>query len=286
MLTEHGCKIAPSTYYEYRRRRVTRRQIRDRHLVDVMVAERAEDPMITRFGARKMWLHLRGEGIDVARCTVERLFRGQGRQGSVRRRKFKPAPSDGTPRPDDHVERQFWSAHPNRLWVTDFTYVPTWSGMVYVAFIIDVFSRRIVGWRAASRMTTPLVLDALEHALWARGLTGPGQGRDLVHHTDAGSQYVSIAMSERLAEAGITASAGSNHDPYDNASAESTIGLYKTELIRPEGPWRGVDDVEAATLRWVDFYNHRRPHEALDDLTPQAAEDLYHDHHHQLQPTG
>ncbi len=217
---------------------------------------------LTRFGARKMWLHLRSKGHDVARCTIERLYRIQGWQGAMRRRTVKPVPSDGTSRPAGRIGRGFWAARPNRLWVADFSYVPTWSGMVYVAFGIDVFSRRVVGWRAATRMTTDLVLDAFEHAWWSRRQHGIQRLDGLVHHTDAGSQYVSFALTQRLVEEGVDPSVGSNHDPYDNALAESTIGLFKAELIRPDGPWRNVEHVELETLRWVDFYNTIRPHEA------------------------
>lgn len=282
-MREHGCQIAPSTYYEARQRRASARTLRDQQLVELMRQLREANRFLTRFGARKMWILLRSQGHDVARCTIERLYRAQGWQGATRRRRFKPMPSDGTPRPADLVDRGFWAARPNRLWVADFSYVPTWSGMVYVAFVIDVFSRRIVGWRAATRMTTDLVLDALEQALWSRKQQGITSFAGLVHHTDAGSQYVSFALTQRLVEAGVDPSVGSNHDPYDNALAESTIGLFKAELIRSEGPWRNVEHVELETLRWVDFYNTIRPHEALDDLSPIQAEDL---HYHRLKLTA
>ncbi|WP_107705906.1 MULTISPECIES: IS3 family transposase [Nocardioides] len=286
VLSEHGAKIAPSTFYEVRSRRPSRRQVRDAELVALIEAERERQKFIRRFGARKMWLHLRGQGHDVARCTIERIYRQQGWVGALRQRHFKPHPSDGSPRPVDLVDREFWAARPNQLWVADFTYVPTWSGMVYVAFVFDVFSRRIVGWRAATRMTTDLVLDTLEHAIWTRQQAGVTDLTGLVHHTDAGSQYVSFAFTERLVEAGVDPSVGSVGDAYDNALAESQIGLYKAELIRPEGPWRGVEHVELETLNWVDFFNNERPHQALADLTPMAAEELHYAAKNDLMPTG
>ena len=178
-------------------------------------------------------------------------------------------------RPADLVDRQFSAPAPNRLWVADFTYVATWAGMVYVAFVFDVFSRRIVGWRADTRMTTPLVLDALEMALWTRHKDGVTALAGLVHHNDAGSQYTSIAFTERLCQAGVDPSVGSVGDAYDNALAESQIGCYKTELINPDSPWRDLAQVEAATLDWVDWFNTERPHESIDDLTPIEAEQLH-----------
>jgi putative transposase len=178
------------------------------------------------------------------------------------------------------VQRQFTADRPNRLWVADFTHVPTWSGMVYVAFVIDAYSRRIIGWRAATSMKTALVLDALEMALWTRGRHGHADLTGLVHHHDAGSQYTSIAFTERLAAAGVDASVGSVGDAFDNALAESTIGLFKTELIKPRGPWRTCDQVEIATLEYVDWYNHRRAHSGAADLPPAAFEAL----HHRIEP--
>jgi putative transposase len=289
VLKQHGIKIAPSTYYEARNRnrKPSRRTLRDAEIVALIEAERARQKLLARFGARKMWLHLRGRGHDVARCTVERLYRQQGWVGALRQRRLKPVPGiEVGPRPLDLVDRQFWASRPNQLWVADFPYVPTWSGMVYVAFVFDVFSRRIVGWRAATRMTTDLVLDTLEHAIWTRQQAGVTDLSGLVHHTDAGSQYVSFAFTERLVEAGVDPSVGSVGDAYDNALAESQIGLYKAELIRPEGPWRGVEHVELETLNWIDFFNTERPHEAIDDLTPMAAEELHYASQNELEPTG
>jgi putative transposase len=227
-------------------------------------------------GSRKMWLRLRGQGHEVARCTVERIMRQRGWEGARRGRPVRTTvASEHDNRPADLVQRQFTAAAPNRLWVADFTYVPAWDGMVYVAFVIDAFSRRITGWRAATTMTTALVLDALEHAVWTRARDGVTGLAGLVHHTDAGSQYTSIAFTERLVQAGAGPSVGSVGDAYDNALAETTIGLFKTELIKAEGPWRDLDQVEAATLEWVHWYNTERTHQATDDLTPIAAEELH-----------
>ncbi len=286
VLAEHGIKIAPSTYYDARSRQPSKRALRDAELVALIEAERSRQKLLARLGARKMWLHLRGKGHDVARCTIERLYRQQGWVGALRQRRLTALPSDGTERPVDLVDRQFWASRPNQLWVADFTYVATWAGMVYVAFVFDVFSRRIVGWRAATRMTTDLVLDTLEHAIWTRHQAGINDLSGLIHHTDAGSQYVSFAFTQRLIDEGVDPSVGSVGDAYDNALAESQIGLYKAELIRPEGPWRGVEHVELETLNWVDFFNNERSHEALDDLTPMAAEELHYAARNELKPTG
>ena len=252
-----------------------------------MVTAREDQKFRRRYGPRKMWLYLRGQGHDVARCTVERLYRREGWVGATRTRRFRTTVGDpAAARPADLVDRQFHAHRPNQLWVADFTYVATWAGTVYVAFVFDVFSRRIVGWRAATRMTTDLVLDTLEHAIWTRRRDGVQDLSGLVHHTDAGSQYVSFAFTERLVEAGVDASVGSVGDAYDNALAESQIGLYKTELIRPEGPWRGVEHVEIETLNWVDWFNNERPHEALSDLAPVTAEQLHYAARNELQPLG
>lgn len=231
-------------------------------------------------GARKLWLALRREGHDIARCTVERLMRELGLEGARRGRRTvttRPGPRDT--RPEDLVEREFVATGPDELWVAHFTYVPTWSGTVYVAFVFDVYSRRILGWRAATSMRTALVLDCLEMALWARRTSGVTDLSGLVHHTDAGSQYTSITFTDRLIEHGIETSVGSVGDAYDNALAESQIGLFKTELIRPHGPWKGIDDVELATLDWVHWFNHERTHGSIDDLTPVEVEAFYYSHH-------
>lgn len=275
VLTEHGITISPSTYYEWIDKAPTAAQHPDAELVAVMIEHRKKRG-VAALGARKMWLRLRRHGVEVARCTVERLYREQGWEGARYGRKPRTTiPSENAARPVDRVERDFAPARPNRLWVADFTYVPTWTGMVYVAFVIDAHARRIIGWRVATRMSTPLVLDALEHAIFTRAnegitdLTGP------VSHSDAGSQHVSIAFTDRLLEAGIDASVGSVGDAYDNALAETTNGSLKTEMINQHGPWRDAGHVEVAVLEWVDFFNTERPHEYLDDLTPLEAETLH-----------
>lgn len=285
VLTEHGCKIAPSTYYDARDRRPSKRKLRDVELIAMIEAER-KNKFVALLGARKMWLRLRGKGHDVARCTVERLMREMGITGVTRAKAPRTTTADPkADRPRDLVDRQFVANRPNELWCADFTYVPTWDGMVYVAFIIDVFSRRIIGWRSATSMTTPLVLDALEMALWTRRKEGVHDLTGLVHHTDAGSQYTSIAFTQRLIEAGVDPSVGSVGDAYDNALAESQIGLYKSELIDHQ-PWRDKEHVEIETLDWVHWFNTERPHESIDDLTPVQAEQLHHAHRTRLAETG
>jgi putative transposase len=260
--------------------------LRDRELITLIEAER-DDRFVRLLGARKMWLRLRAKGHDVARCTVERLFRQLGINGVTRARSPRTTIGDAkAARPADLVDRAFAASRPNQLWCADFTYVPTWHGMVYVAFIFDVFSRRILGWRAATSMTTPLVLDALEMAIWIRRKEGITDLSGLVHHTDAGSQYTSIAFTQRLIDAGVDASVGSVGDAYDNALAESQIGIYKSELIWPHRPWRDVDHVEAETLDWVHWFNTERTHESIDDFTPVQAEQFHYTHQTGLSPTG
>jgi transposase InsO family protein len=241
--------------------------------------DRALTPQISRvyeenfhvYGARKVWRQLGREDFKVARCTVERLMRSLGLQGAVRGRKCRTTiAEEGVGRPLDLVKRQFQASRPNQLWVADFTYVATWAGFVYVAFVIDVFARRIVGWRVARSMRAELVLDALEQALWSRSGT-----KGVVHHSDRGSQYLSIRYSERLAEAKAQPSVGSIGDSYDNALAETIIGLYKTEVIHRRGPWRHLEAVEYATLEWVDWFNHRRLLEPIGNMPPAELEASY-----------
>jgi putative transposase len=273
-LTEHGWQIAASTYRAAVHRPPSARARRDAWLGEQIGRVHADNYGV--YGARKVWLTLNREGVVVARCTVERLMRQLGLRGIVRGKARRTTIADAhVTRPADLVQRRFTTDRPNRLWVADFTYVPTWSGMVYVAFVIDAYSRRILGWRAATAMKTTLVLDALEMALWSRSRHGADL-TGLVHHHDAGSQYTSIAFTERLAAAGVDASVGSVGDAFDNALAESTIGLFKTELIKPRGPWRTCDQVEIATLEYVDWYNHRRPHSGAADLPPATFEALHH----------
>jgi putative transposase len=233
-----------------------------------------------------VWLRLARENITVARCTVERLMVDLGLEGARRGTKKRTTVADPQAhRADDLVERSFNPEAPNVLWVADFTYVSTWSGWVYVAFVIDAFSRRILGWRSSTTMTTPLVLDAIEHAIWTRGREGVTDLSGLIHHNDRGSQYTSLAFTDRLVEAGIEASVGTTGDSYDAALAETINGLYKTELIKPQGPWPAVDQVEVATLEWVDWLPHRRLYEHCDDLPPAEYEALYY-RQHRTQPAA
>ncbi len=260
-------QVAPSSYYAARSRPLSARRVRGEALKVKLQHVHAEQFGV--YGARKLWRQLHREGIPVARCTVERLMRELSLSGVVRGKvKRTTVAGESAPRPADLVERDFHAPAPNRLWVADLTYVPSWSGFVYVAFVIDVYSRSVVGWQASRSLRTELALDALEQALWARN--GPFDG--LIHHSDRGVQYLSIRYTERLAEAGAVTSVGSRGDSYDNALAESVIGLYKAELVHRRGPWRGLDDLELATLEWVDWYNHRRLHSALDYLPPAEYE--------------
>ena len=225
------------------------------------------------YGVRKVWRQLGREGIEVARCTVARLMREMGLKGAVRGKSVKTTVSDrAAPCPLDRVNREFQAPRPNALWVSDFTYVATWAGFVYVAFVIDAYARRIVGWRVSRTAHASFVLDALEQALHERR---PVQGGGLVHHSDRGVQYLSIKYTERLAEAGIEPSVGSVGDSYDNALAETINGLYKTEVIRRRGPWRSLEAVEFATLEWVDWFNNRRLLEPIGNIPPAEAEARY-----------
>ncbi len=225
------------------------------------------------YGADKVWKQLNREGIAVARCTVERLMKQLGLRGVRRGKRVRTTiPEVSAPRPLDRVNRQFKADRPNQLWVSDFTYVSTWQGWLYVAFVIDVFARRIVGWRVSSSMTTDFVLDALEQALYARR---PDNDGTLIHHSDRGSQYVSIRYSERLTEAGIEPSVGSRGDSYDNALAETINGLYKAEMIHRRAPWKTRESVELATLQWVAWFNHHRLMEPLGYIPPAEAEANY-----------
>jgi putative transposase len=270
-------QVAPSTFYARQSRPLSARAVRDAELVPEIVRVWSSN-MHGVYGVDKVWAQLKRERITVARCTVARLMREHGMTGAVRGkppRTTRPDRSAG--RPDDLVQRDFTAAAPNVLWVADLTYVKTFSGWVYVAFIIDVYSRFVVGWQASRSLRTDLALDALEMAIHQRR---PGAG--LVHHNDRGVQYMSIRYTERLAEAGGVVSVGSKGDSYDNALAESFNGLYKTELIRRRGPWRGLDDVEFATLEYVDWFNHRRLHSAIGMLPPAEFET----HHYSQNPTA
>ncbi len=264
-------QIAPSTYYAAKRRPPSARAVRDEDLTVQIV--RVFEANFGVYGARKVWRQLRREGVAVARCTVERLMGELGLAGAVRGKvKRTTIPAEQAQRPGDLVDRRFTAAAPDRLWVADLTYVATWSGFVYVAFVMDAFSRRVVGWRCSTSLRTDLALDALEQGLWQRARHSQDT-TGLIHHSDRGVQYVAIRYTERLAEAGAVASVGSKGDSYDNAAAESLNGLYKTEVIRRQGPWKGLDDVELATLEWVDWYNHRRLHSWCGDRPPAEYED-------------
>ena len=269
--------IAPSTYYEQKARQVDPSRLPERTRRDAALMveiKRVFNENRLVYGARKVWRQLNREGFPVARCTVERLMHQMGLQGVVRGKKVRTTiPDEVAARPADLVERDFTASHPNQLWVADLTYVVTWAGFVYVAFVIDVFSRMIVGWRVSRSLRSDLALDALEQALWARP-----ESRELIHHSDRGVQYVSISYTERLAEAGIEPSVGSVGDSYDNALAETIIGLYKTELIYKDGPWRGVEQVELKTLDWVDWFNNLRLFGPIGNIPPAEYEALYYQH--------
>ena len=268
--------IAPSTYYEViaKRTDVGRLSARARRDMAMKVEiRRVFNENFQVYGVRKVWRQLQREGFDVARCTVARLMRKMGLQGIIRGKPVKTTVSDkSAPCPLDRVNRHFKAPAPNMLWLSDFTYVATWQGFVYVAFVIDAFARRIVGWRASRTAHAGFVLDALDQALHDRR---PVKRGGLVHHSDRGSQYVSIRYSERLAEAGIEPSVGSVGDSYDNALAETINGLYKAEVIHRRGPWRNFEAVEFATLEWVDWFNHRRLLEPIGNIPPAEAEERY-----------
>ena len=267
--------IAPSTYHARVAERADPAKTSARVRQDRMLMERirrVHEADFGVYGARKVWRQLGREGIAVARCTVERLMRRMGLRGAVRGKETRTTIADkAAPCPADKVNRQFRASHPNALWVSDFTYVATWQGFAYVAFVIDVFARRIVGWRVSRTAHADFVLDALERALHDRRPLKGG----LIHHSDRGGQYLAIRYTERLLEAGIEPSVGSVGDSYDNALAETIIGLFKTEVIRPRGPWRNLETVEFATVEWVDWYNNRRLLEPIINIPPAEAEGRY-----------
>ena len=261
-------QIAPSTYYAAKRRPPSARTLSDAALKPEL--RRVHEDNFGVYGARKLWRQLLREGIRVGRDRVARLMRELGIAGVVRGKpKRTTIPAAVAQRPGDLVDRRFRAVAPNRLWVADLTYVRTWSGFCYVAFVIDVYSRRIVGWWVSTSLRTDLALDALEMAIWARRTRDLG---GLVHHSDRGVQYLAIRYTERLTEAGAVGSVGSKGDSYDNALAETVNGLYKAELIWQRGPWRTAEDVELATLAWVDWWNHRRLHGACGDVPPVEYE--------------
>ncbi len=287
------CKVlpvAPSSYYAHLAIRrdpgLASNRVRQ-DAMDSVEVRRVHDESSGRYGARKVWHQLRRENKDVARCTVERLMKVMGLQGVVRGKQvITTNPDTAQPCPpsrafpihcravDDKVNREFKAQSPNQLWVSDFTYVSTWQGMVYVAFVVDVFSRRIVGWRVSTSMTTAFVLDALNQAICQRS---PEKGCGLIHHSDRGSQYLSIKYTERLADAGIDPSVGTVGDSYDNALAESIIGLFKTEVTKLLGPWKSMGQLEWETLKWVDWYNTKRLHSAIGYVTPHETEEMFYE---------
>lgn len=275
---ESICKqlpIAPSTYYEQKAREVDASRLPERRKRDAALLEevkRVHEGSGRRYGARKVWRELLRQGVKVARCTVERLMRQAGLRGVSRggHKVFTTVPDESLERPLDLVQRDFNPAAPNRLWVSDVTYVRTLVGFVYVAFVIDAFSKRIVGWKVSRSLKANLVLDALEQALHARD-----HDRDLVLHSDRGAQYLAIRYTQRLAEAGVAASVGSRGDAFDNALAESINGLYKSEVIHHQGPWVSALEVEVATLNWVHWYNHERLYEVLGYVPPAEYEEAY-----------
>lgn len=270
--------VAPSTYYDHAARRADPSKASPREQRDKVLCrhiQRIWDENFQVYGARKIWLQLGREGIQVGRCVVERLMRWMGLKGAVRGKTIKTTISDpNLPCPQDRVKRNFHADRPNALWVSDFTYVPTTSGFVFVAFVIDVFARYIVGWRVSHSAKTDFVLDALNQALCARNPVG-----NLIHHSDRGVQYVSIRYTNRLLEAGIEASVGSVGDSYDNALAETINGLYKTEIIHRRS-WKTIQQVELATLEWVDWFNNRRILQPIGNISPAEAEAKYYEQTH------
>jgi transposase InsO family protein len=268
--------IAPSTCHAHLARRADPSRLPDRARRDAdlkVEIQRVFEENFRVYGVRKIWRQLRREGFPAPRCTVARLMRDMGLRGAIRGKPMRTTISDkAAPCPLDHVNRQFCAPAPDRLWLADFTYVATWAGFVHVAFVIDAYARRIVGWRVSRTAHADFVLDALEQALHDRRPTN----RDgLIHHSDRGAQYVSIKYTERLAEAGIEPSVGSVGDSYDNALAETINGLYKAEVIHRRGPWRSFDAVEFATLEWVDWFNNRRLLEPIGNIPPAEAEERY-----------
>ena len=264
--------IAPSTYHDHvaRRRAPSRRSPRAKRDEALKIeVRRVYEENFRVYGVRKVWRQLRREGFDIARCTVSRLMRRMGLEGAIRGKTIRTTVQDkAAPCPLDHVNRVFHAPAPNTLWLSDFTYVSTWSGFGDVAFVIDAYARRIVGWRVSRTAHTSFVLDALEQALHERR---PAHRAGLVHHSDRGSQYVSIRYTERLAEAGVEPSVGSVGDSYDNALAETINGPYKAEVIHRRGPWRSFEAVEFATLEWVDWFNNRRLPESIGNIQPVEA---------------
>jgi putative transposase len=274
VLTQHGAPIAPSTYYAAKSRPPSPRAVRDARLKAEITRVWKDNREV--YGADKVWLELNRQGVRAARCTTKRLMRQLGLQGVRRGKKIRTTvPGKDGQRAGDLLNRDFTAPAPNRRWVADFTYVAAWCGIVYVAFVVDIYSRAIVGWAAATHKRTKLVLDALQMALWRRDRDVHPAGPGLVHHSDAGSRYTSFVFTAHLIEAGVDASIGTVGDALDNALMESTIGLYKTELIKKEGPWRSLADVELATADYVDWFNTKRLHTAIGGIPPADYEAAY-----------
>ncbi|MFI6744525.1 IS3 family transposase [Nonomuraea sp. NPDC050451] len=285
VLTEHGCPISTSTYYAAKNRPPSARALRDAEL-DAHI-QRIHAANYGVYGARKIWHQLQREGHRVARCTVERRMRALGLQGARRGKKVRTTIADpGHERAADRLQRDFTATRPNAAWVADFTHVAAWCGIVYVAFVVDIYSRAVVGWAASLTKHTTLVLDALDMALWRRERIGRPVEPGLIHHSDAGSQYTSFRFTTHLLATEIDASIGTVGDALDNALMESQIGLYKTELIKPRGPWRSLADVELATAEWVDWFNATRLHSAIGHLPPEEYEALYYAQHQPSEPAG
>jgi len=285
VLTEHGMAVAPSTYYEHRSRRPSARMLADAAVIDAIWRLRRDQPLTRVLGSRKTWIMLRGNGIDVARCTIERVMREMDWHGASKKKTPRTTVGDlRAERAKDLVDRHFYAAAPNRLWVADFTYCRTAGGWAYTAFVTDVFARKIVGWKVSSQMTVDLVTEAISHAIDSRHRCGTTDLSDLVHHSDAGAQYTALAFGQRLAEAGITPSIGSVGDSYDNALAESVNADYKNELVDNGPRFPGVAELSLATAEWVAFYNRVRPHSYCHDLTPDHAEQLHYDRQCSLDP--
>lgn len=279
-LTAAGTQIAPSTYYAFKTRPPSKRAIRDEELL--VQIRRVHAKNFGVYGAKKLHAQLRREGISVARCTVERLMRAEGLRGISREKGPRTTlPGDGPDSRPDLVERDFTATAPNQLWVADITYCRTFAGWVYAAFVIDVFSRRVVGWQLSKSLRTDLALDALEMGIWTREHAGHDVS-GLTHHSDKGVQYVAIRYTQRLAEAGAVASVGSTGDSYDNALAEAFNSLFKAELVRNHGPWKNIDELEIATAEYIDWFNHRRLHGEIGMIPPVELEENY--HHHQTVP--
>lgn len=275
-LEQTPAEIAPSTYYAAKSRPESARAARDRELADKI--ERVHEDNYGVYGARKVWAELNRHGVEVARCTVERLMREIGLRGLLRDKSARTTrPAAETGRPADLVKRDFTATRVNELWVADITYVRTAAGWVYAAFVLDVFSRVIVGWQVATSLYTDLALDALQMAIWRRQAAGADL-TGLVHHSDRGVQYRAVRYTQRLAEADAVASVGSKGDSYDNAMAEAFNSLYKAELVRNRGPWRGLDDLEIATVEYIDWYNNRRLHGELEHVPPAEYEALHMTH--------